>query len=197
MKQKWLAVAVAAAIGIGGISMTAGPASAALTRPAAIVQRHAVTGYHFEGTIHPNGERGQCLTAGNAANHAELYVFGCTAGDALQIWTGIVLKGTVLIALAAHPQYVIGGIPGTNNAVELLDVPKNRDVPLPQTLFMFGGIKHNSVGRMYNQHHEFISTPQRGYQIWWHGLTVRKTWNAGWVFSGPPTGSFWIPLTEQ
>jgi hypothetical protein len=177
-----------------GVTEEAHPAvtTDAFTRP------ESYTGYHFTGLIHPNGERGQCLTAARAEAHAQLYVFGCTPGDPLQEWVALNIGGSVLIALAAHPNLIIGGIPahGTN-AVELIDEPTGKDVPLPQSMYISGSMKHNAVNRIRNNPRQYISTPQRGHQIFWAGLTIRKTWNAGWVFSPPPLGTGWVAETIE
>ncbi len=174
--MRGMIMAALVAVGIGG-AVLAAPSVASAT-PA------AYTGYHATGPISPAGELRQCLTANSAEAHAQIYVVGCVEHDALQQWVAISVAGTVLIALEAHPNLYIGGIPGERGGVELYDLPKNQDVPINQSTFIGGSLKRygasNSISSITRG---YMSLPKQGHSVVWGGRFTRGN-NRSWVFKG-------------
>lgn len=175
-------VLLAAALAVSSL-LSAAPAQA---------QPHVLRGYHFEnGLIHPKGHPAECLTAASASPNAELYIFGCGLqgkfpGDVLQIWNGITIGGTVILALAAHPDLIIGGIPGNYTTAKLIYVPLHKDVPLFETMYMTG--KPYKIGGSFifkNYHRERLYLQPRGRQPVWasYSLFGRRGWISSWTLS--------------
>lgn len=179
--NKRVACVLAGAVALAGIGLaTAAPSSA------------AISGGQYSGPITVKGERGQCLTAAKAEAGAELYVFGCIPGDALQHWGAITTAGIVLIGLESHPTLVIGGIPGNRGAAKLINVPDGADVPVPQGIFIKGNWQaHTPQIQVKNQANEYLTLPSRGHNVFWSPRNLSTIrWNRTWI-TGP-----WSVFTE-
>jgi hypothetical protein len=169
--------------------------------PAATAQAspRVSTAWHFDGQIAVAGERGQCWTVYAVASQQPVHIMSCRPGDKFQEWTAISVAGTVVIGLLAHPDFVIGGIPGPGGQVELIKLQNTDDVPLPQSTFVTGLLLRQGKGynRIKNNAREYISTPQKGRTEYWHRLTPTKAWNAQFDFTGPPTGTGWVAYSAE
>jgi hypothetical protein len=172
------------------LSAAAAPASAA---------PHAVTGYHVEGAVTPNGENKFCVNAVESKGiwYATLIACNYNTPDATETWVGMSIYNVLHLSLAGHPDLVLAGIPGAKGAVELLNT-KGTDVPFPQTLNLGGKMQDGKTGpfTIYNIHREYVAAPDRGRGLLFVGRILPLTgYNRSFTFHGFENHG-WIAETE-
>jgi hypothetical protein len=179
---------------IGVLASVATALALAVPAMAAVTVPQAFTGYHAEGPIRIQGEN-QCLTATHIGGDTwVLSIFTCDNGPG-QLWETLVINRVAHISLLGHPNIVVSGLPGSRDAVELVDTSTfpNGELPFNRTVYIGGSLKSPSVNKLSNVKRSYVAAPQRGRTLVWVGYFLPRSAHRGLIFGG--TG--WIAETVE